>query len=820
MSRHLVGTRSVRARADGAFGARPAGQLLRALGRPDPDVDLASEEHQGADDVRRYLTRRLADAGAPGAYDRDDAARLAAVLAERVGDSFLYARLAAEIVLRAPRIRFDEAWESCLPQLAGSDAFAAVVTRDLDRLDGRSRDLLMAVAFAEGSGLPRPRVWPAVASAITGRSYDDDDVARTLDQAAWYLIEASDGGQAVYRLYHEELARHFRQAAAEDVSEGGIQARVTGELRRLVPEGGAGWRHANRYLRDHLAQHASLGGGLGDLVGDVGFVAAADPASLSRVIGAVLSEDGEIGAIARAHLRLGQGSLGFPPDVRAGLLELCAVTEEPAALRLIRTSRRDAPWRTRWAVGRRTPFHRILEGHTGWVSALAFGIVGGHATLASAGADGTVRVWDVATCSTINVLEDGSDGLSGLAFGNVAGRAVIATGGDTVRLWDVVEGSLMAVIDGDAGGVLGVAFGRVGGRDAVISAGHDDGTVRLWDAAAGSPMAVFEGTPDGGPVLGVAFDVVDDRPMIAGGGAGGMVLLWDTVAALPIAILEGHVGPVRDVAFGTVGGRNVVASAGDDGTIRLWDFDARTPIAILSGHHTDGVQGVAFGALGDREVIVSAGLDATVRVWDLAECSPIAVLEGHSGWVHDVAFSDVGGRPVIASAGFDGTVRLWDVAAAPVIGTEEGHAGWVDGVALGGVAGRPVVASAGRDGTVRLSDAATGSNLRALRGHTGEVTCLAFDGGPRIASGGSDGTVRLWDSATGSETQDPERSYQLGCRRLLRVCRRPHGRRRRRPRHDRAALGRHQWLEDRHPERPHRTGARCGVPGRMPRERQ
>ncbi|MFV0258294.1 MAG: hypothetical protein ACK5PP_07590 [Acidimicrobiales bacterium] len=63
--------------------------------------------------------------------------------------------------------------------------------------------------------MPRFRIWPTMAEAITGRAYDDD-VALTLREAAWYLVEASDGQQAVYRLFHEELNRYFREVAQRE----------------------------------------------------------------------------------------------------------------------------------------------------------------------------------------------------------------------------------------------------------------------------------------------------------------------------------------------------------------------------------------------------------------------------------------------------------------------------------------------------------------------------------------------------------------------------------------------------------------------------
>ncbi len=89
----------------------------------------------------------------------------------------------------------------------------------------------------------------------------------------------------------------------------------------------------------------------------------------------------------------------------------------------------------------------ILKGHTGGVQAVAFGAVAGCSVLASAGGDGTVRLWDLAKRETVAVLEGDADGLRGVAFGLVAGRAVVASvsGDSVVRIWDAASGRALAI---------------------------------------------------------------------------------------------------------------------------------------------------------------------------------------------------------------------------------------------------------------------------------------------------------------------------------------------------------------------------------------
>jgi WD40 repeat protein/transcriptional regulator with XRE-family HTH domain len=383
----------------------------------------------------------------------------------------------------------------------------------------------------------------------------------------------------------------------------------------------------------------------------------------------------------------------------------------------------------------------------------------GGEMLASAGADGTVRLWNPATGHPVAILHASARyGVHGVAFSPDGTLLASADGDGTVRLWNLVTGRPVGAPLHASGrttaryGVRAVAFSR--DSELLASAGAD-GTVRLWNLATRRQVGKTLHASARYGVDGVAFS--PDGTLLASAGGDGTVRLWNPVtgrpAGAPLQTRSGPLGIAPSVAFSPDG--TLLAIGSGDGTVRLENPATGRPTATLQTGSLFGVSGVAFSPHG--KLLASAGADGTVRLENLATGRPVgAPLQATTVFngVRGVAFSP--GSTLLASAGGDGTVRLWNPATGRPVGAPLQIGSGPNGGGVSAVAFSPggKLATGGPDGTVRLWNPATGQpvgkTLQTGSGPASGVSAVAFSPkGNLLASADGDGTVQLWNPVTG-----------------------------------------------------------------------
>jgi WD40 repeat protein len=98
-------------------------------------------------------------------------------------------------------------------------------------------------------------------------------------------------------------------------------------------------------------------------------------------------------------------------------------------------------------------------------------------TLATAGDDNIVRLWDVATGDSIRVFEGHKGGVCSVAFSPDGQTLVTASTDYSVLVWDVATGQVIRRLDGHTAQVLSATFSPDGQTILTTSA---DKTARLW----------------------------------------------------------------------------------------------------------------------------------------------------------------------------------------------------------------------------------------------------------------------------------------------------------------------------------------------------
>jgi eukaryotic-like serine/threonine-protein kinase len=376
---------------------------------------------------------------------------------------------------------------------------------------------------------------------------------------------------------------------------------------------------------------------------------------------------------------------------------------------------------------------------------------------ASAGEDGSIRLWEEPSFTLRGVLHSSGGIVHGLAVSPDGQRLAAGCADRTIEIWDLHSMSLRHKLAGHKGEVTAVAFFPDGRR--LASSGHE-GAVRVWDTSDGQQVVELKGLDNGGNCVGVS----PDGRTVAAAGNGRKVLLWNLADDIPQAYELGtHRTYVHCLAFSPDGTR--LLSGSEDGVVQLWDMTDRR-LKRKWRRHTAAVAGAAFAPQGHEVATVS--WDGSVKVWDPdSPTAAISLQQGHAGQVLTVAFAPDGKS--LLSGGRDGVVRVWNRTGQdePLVLT--GHRRLVRSVAF--AADGKTLFSAAADGTARSWDlagqraAVVFDNLAAADGglpaderelpkwaveHQCVMGAVLLGGQTQLLTGDLTGELRLWDADSGS----------------------------------------------------------------------
>ena len=290
------------------------------------------------------------------------------------------------------------------------------------------------------------------------------------------------------------------------------------------------------------------------------------------------------------------------------------------------------------------------------------------------------------------------------------GKTLATAGFDgAVHLWDVITAKEVATLKGDKSTIRAVTFSADGQSVACV---NDTGDVKLWDVATGTLKKNLPGLSESmrearGTLGAIAF--APDGKLLA---IAGTALLKAEVSSYlhELRVLEVQSGQPRwshmgrgeaatSLAFSPDG--EVLASAGwKSKSVKLWNSQTGEPLRSLSPTR-GGILSVGFTP--DGRTLLGGGIvgpsgpdgqqpAGTITVWDVGQGRILNTPEGQTQHVWTLAIAPNG--KTVASGGWGpirkfgneqrivSEVRLWDIATGRLIWTFEGKIGQVASLAF------------------------------------------------------------------------------------------------------------------------------------------
>ncbi|MEM7245809.1 MAG: serine/threonine-protein kinase [Acidobacteriota bacterium] len=371
--------------------------------------------------------------------------------------------------------------------------------------------------------------------------------------------------------------------------------------------------------------------------------------------------------------------------------------------------------------------------------------------LVTGGLDGSIGVWSD-DLATHRILLGHQGQVTSLAWAGFGDQLVSASADKGLRVFDLSV-DLSGVLSGHESYVYGVAVSPDG---ALIASASWDGTVRLWDAATGRPRDVLRPPGEPARLKTVAFSP-DGRRLVVHGDVTfwpHRIDLYDLERREWIASSSGlrNATPESDMARlvhhprGWLTGRNIELTLLDHD-----DLKTLGQVGRLTG---------AFAVTPDDRRIVSLEGWRELVVFDLERDETVQALDrivfhGPFRRPHAVAISPDGRLAVTGHL----HVHVHDLARGEKLRKIEGEGRTVFALAFSPDGTR--LACGDQDGGIRLLDTETWDELLRLEGHRAYVSSLAWSpDGRDLVSGSGDHDVRIWSTRSAAERVEADRRWR------------------------------------------------------------
>lgn len=316
------------------------------------------------------------------------------------------------------------------------------------------------------------------------------------------------------------------------------------------------------------------------------------------------------------------------------------------------------------------PPSKKFPGHKGIVKAVSFHPI--FALLASAGEDGSIKLWDFESGSYQGSLKGHTGAVNDVAFDPNGSLLASASSDFTVKIWDIDLKQCIKTFSGHDHVVSSVRWRAEG--DFLLS-GSYDGSLKLWELASGYCKQTWNGHEDW--IKRAVFNEVGNK--MATASKDQSLILWKENESEPVAYFYGHTHIVETVMFveGSVAKKLIRGAKWNPEAVK----DSNEGLSAIELSKKKLMEGKSDPKeeeemLKNLDFLVSGSRDKTIRIWSCSTSNCLLTLEGHNGWINGLAMHHSG--LYFYSVSDDKSIRVWSFKKGKVHARVEGaHSNFV-----------------------------------------------------------------------------------------------------------------------------------------------